>query len=240
MFIIFQSNDLADNLTLSPHHFNCLGVPCPVEYISTYTLSVQTAYVTSCECMISSNNYIKTGIYEIDSPSNDAVTNLEIKVDDGLKSLEDMLDGLQTNQDQEMKAKFDSVVYMTVNYYKKKDAVVKDSGVKLGEVEDIKCAQSTLVAQRCESSYSCFISESDNLKSKYISQTSSIDINNINRKSWATITKRYYEAREEIVENSNVYASIRDTFMYGSGINLCTGSANTDEKLLVSKQFFIF
>lgn len=226
---------------MSLTQFNSLGVPCPVEYISTYTLSVQTAYVTSCECMISSNNYIKTGISEIDSQTTNVTsTNLVTQIDDGLKGLEDLLDGLQANQDQETKAKFDSVVYMTNNYYKKTDAVVKDSGVKLGEVTDIKCAQSTLIAQRCESSYSSFMTDSDNLKSKYISQTSSIDINNINPKSWETLTKRYYEAREEIIDKPNVYASIRDTFMYGSGINLCTGSGNLDEKLLVRTIFIIF
>lgn len=193
---------------------------------------MQTSYITSVECMLSSNFYIKSGFAEIDSKTNDIVSNLVMIFENGMKGLGDMFTGLQSDLETDMKNQLDSVLYMTAKYYMKQDITVEESDLNLGSATDVTCAKSKLTAQRCQSSYTSFMSEIDTLKSKYTSESSSTT--SVSDSEWASIVKNYYEARTEIDRKTNVYASIRDAFMYGSGINLCQGSAKKDQKLLVS------
>lgn len=217
-----------------------MGVPNAVEYISHYITSVQTAYLTSVECMLSSNHYIKSGFSEIDSSSNDLLTNLITAFKDGFGNIDNMINGLQqTDAEKESQEKISAVVSMTVNYYQKKEVTVKKSETKLSEVTEVQQAKSILTARRCESSYINFMNDVTTIKKKYTSETTSTDT--IDANQWATQVKRYYDARECIVSKTNVYASIREAFLFGSGINLCDASANTDKtdkSLLVSKYYF--
>lgn len=217
-----------------------MGVPNAGEYVSHYTLSVQTSYVTSVECMLSSNHYIKSGFSEIDSSSNDLLTNLITAFKDGFGNIDSMINGLQqTDAEKESQEKINAVVSMTVNYYQKKEVTVEKSETKLSEVTEVQQAQSILTARRCESSYINFMNDVTTIKTQYTSGTTSTDT--IDANQWATQVKQYYDARESIVSKTNVYASIREAFLFGSGINLCDGSANTDKtdkSLLVSKYYF--
>jgi len=208
-----------------------------VEYVSQYTLSVQTSYITSVECMLSSKNYIQSGFSEIDSSSNDILTNLMTLFKNGFGNIENMINGLQqTDVEKESQEKINAVISMTVNYYQKKEVTVEKSETKLSEVTEVQQAQSILTARRCESSYINFMNDVTTIKTKYTGETT--NTNNINTNQWATLVKQYYDARESIVTKTNVYASIREAFLFGSGINLCDGSAKTDQSLLVSKYYF--
>lgn len=184
--------------------------------------------------MLSSNVYIKSGFSEIDSSTNDIISNLVMLFEDGMKGLDSMFSGLQNDLDKDMKDKLDAVLYMTVKYYKSQSSTVEESDLELSSVTDIKSAQSILTAQRCESSYTNFMTEIETLKSTYTSQSSSTDYSSVSDSEWATIVQKYSEARVEIDRKTNVYSSIRDAFLYGSGIDLCQGTANTDQQLLVS------
>lgn len=182
--------------------------------------------------MLSSNYYIKSGFSEIDSKTNDIVSNIIMTFEDGLKGLGDLFTGMQNDLETEMKSKLDSVLFMTSKYYMKQETTVEESDLSLSSATDVTSAKSILTAQRCESSYTSFMSEIDTLKSKYTSETSSTS--SVSDSEWSSIVKNYYEARTEIDRKTNVYASIRDAFMYGSGIDLCQGAATKDQKLLVS------
>lgn len=185
--------------------------------------------------MLSSNHYIESKFSEIDSFSNDLESNLMTKYDEESGSIENMMSGLQQNDvDKESQNKLNAVAYMTFNYYQKKDITVKKTETKLSEVTEVQQAQSILTARRCESSYIDFMNHVTTIKSKHTSESSSKD--NTNSNQWDTQVKEYYEARENVVNKTSVYASIREAFLFGSGINLCdgSGSANTDQSLLVS------
>lgn len=206
-----------------------------------YTLTVQTAYVTSVESMLSSNYYIKSGITEIDNrSSNDLLAKLTAEFKDGVQGVDNIIKCLKSSQDEEIITKYNAVVYMTVNYYIKKDITVKDTGIKLGDATDVKNAESILVAKKCESSYTEFIEETKTLKQKYSSQSSQIDLKNINANDWSTKVKQCHEAKEEMVNKMYVYASVRDAFLFANGMSMCSNPANTDEKLLVGQLFITF
>ncbi|XP_015366133.1 PREDICTED: uncharacterized protein LOC107163297 isoform X2 [Diuraphis noxia] len=219
------------NQLISPDCYNNLGVPNAFQYVSLYVLSVQSSYITSVECMRSSNYYIKSGFSEIDSVSNDLESNLIMQYNEQSGSIENMMLNLQQNDvEKESQDKLNAVLYMTANYYQKKDVTVKKSEAKLSEVTEVLQAQSTLTAKRCESSYTEFMNDATTIKSKYTSKTSSTD--NTNSNQWDTQVKEYNEARENVVSNTNIYASVRDAFLFGRGINLCDGQANIDQSLL--------
>jgi len=152
-----------------------------------------------------------------------------------------MINGLQQpDYEKESQEKINAVVSMTVNYYQKKEVTVEKTETKLSEVTEVQQAQSILTARRCESSYINFMNDATTIKTKYNSETST-STGNIDTNQWATLVNQYYDARESIVTKTNVYASIREAFLFGSGINLCDGSANTDKtdkSLLVSKYYF--
>lgn len=188
--------------------------------------------------MLSSNNYIQSGFTEIDSSSNDIATNLITTFKNDFGSLENMIFGLQSDVDKESQDKLNSVLYMTTTYYQTKQVTVQKTETTLGQVTEIQQAQSILTARRCESEYIKFMDDITTIKSNYSSGQTSAD--NINNDQWATLVKQYYDARQTVVSNTNVYTSIRDAFLFGSGINLCEGSQNTDQSLLVSKYCFLF
>lgn len=215
--------------------FDSLTVPCPNEYILYYSVSVQTAYVESVECMLTSNHYIKSGINEIDNNgSNDMLPNLMSKFKNGMEGLSNMISSIQSDHDQAIDEKFNAVVYMTNYYYKKKDITVNDPGTLLGDVKDVNAAESRLIARRCESSYTTFTSDIKTLKAKYTSQAS----NYVSKSEWQSVVNSYYSARVDMVNKTNIYSAIRDAHLHGLGINKCKGSANTDQKLTVSEVFF--
>lgn len=223
--------------------FNTLTIPCPVEYISYYTVSVQTAYVESVECMLSSNNYIKSGIIEIDSASNDLLTNLITSIENGISDLVNgFVNGLQNNQDTEIKEKFNAVVYMTYYYYKNQNATPPNPNILLGDINDMTIAESRLVARRCESSYSTFISQMESLKTDYAytNQIVGAASSYVSKNDWQTIVKNYYNARVEVIHKTYVYSAIKSAHLYGMGINKCKGLTNSDQKLLVSELFSSF
>jgi len=188
--------------------------------------------------MLSSNNYIQSGFIEIDQDSNDIATNLITQFKNGIGNSKNMMLGLQTDLDKDVEEKLNSVLYMTASYYQKKEVTVKKTETTLGEVTDIKQAQTILTARRCESDYMAFMNDIATVKSQYSSGQSSS--NNINKNQWASLVKQYYEARETIICKTNVYTSIREAFLLGSGINLCEGSSNFDQSKLVSKYYFSF
>lgn len=190
--------------------------------------------------MLSSNHYIQSGFSEIDSSSNNLEENLVTKFKDGFSSMENMMLGFQqTDEEKESQDKINAVVSMTVNYYQKKDVTVEKCETKLSEVTEVHQAQSILTARWCESSYIDFMNDVTTIKTKYTSGTSGTsDADKMNTNQWATQVNQYYDARESIINKTNVYASIREAFLFGSGINLCEGSANTDQSLLVSKHYF--
>lgn len=189
--------------------------------------------------MLSSNYYIESGINEIDSASNDILTNVISQIESGFQSIKDMLSSMENDLDQEVKKKYDSVVFMTINYYKKQETNVQKVETTFGDMTDIKCAQSLLIARRCQSSYTEFMTEIEMTKEKYIQSMSSINLNQISQNQWATVINNYDEARKEVLNKTNLYSSIRDAFLYGNGISICQGSANTDAKLLVCILFLI-
>jgi len=214
-----------------------LEIPNALEYIAHYTLSVQTSYVTSVECMKSSNYYIQSGFSEIDCSSNDMLSNLNTSFKNGVGSIGNMISGLQqTDIEKESQEKINAVVSMTANYYQKKGATVEKTEKKLSEVTEIKQAQSILTSKLCESSYINFMNDVATIKAKYTGKTTST--NTIDANQWANLVQQYNEARKSLVEKTYVYAAIRGAFMLGSGINLCDCSAKTDQPLLVSKYHF--
>lgn len=182
--------------------------------------------------MLSSNLYIKSGFTEIDSKTNGFFSNLVTMFENGMKDFEDMFTGIQSDIETETKNKLNSVLFMTTKYYMKQDVTVEESDLSLGSTTDVTSAKSKLTAQRCQSSYTSFMSEMDTLKSKYTSESSSKS--SVSDSEWTSIVNNYYKARTEIDRKTYVYSSIRDAFMYGSGIDLCQGSAKKDQKLLVS------
>jgi len=215
-----------------------LDVPNAYEYVTYYTLSVQTSYITSVECVQSSNYCIQSGFTELDSASsNSSVANLNTQSKNSVESFENMESNLQNDVDKDAQDKLNAVLFMTANYYKK-NATVEKSETKLGDVTEVKQAQSILTTRRCESAYVNFMNDSNTIKTKYASKTSNTD--NISRNEWATQVKQYYDAREMIVNKTTAYASIRDAFLFGSGISLCDGSSNFDQSLLVSKYYLSF
>lgn len=150
---------------------------------------------------------------------------------EGVQAVEAMLSSLKQPQKDEMKMKECSMLYMTDNYYKT-ETNVKDTGIHLGDVNDAECAQAVLYALRCTSSYKGFMVQVNTLNEKYGSST-------VHGGSDDTI-KKYYDVRTELVRrSSNMYGPLRDTFMFGSKINLCKESLETKTDLLVSKLIFI-
>lgn len=223
---------------MDPACYGNVGVPYAIEYVSQYTLSVQTSYITSVECMLSSNYYIQSGFSEIDSSSNDMLTNLMSSFENGFGSIENMINGLQqTDSERESQDKINAVVSMTVNYYQNTDVTVEKTKKTIFEVTEIQQAKSILIARRCESSYINFMNDVTTIKTKYSSETTST--NTIDANQWDILVQQYSDARESIVNKTYVYAAIREAFMLGSGINLCDGSANTDQSLLVSKYYLL-
>lgn len=187
--------------------------------------------------MLSSNYYIQSGFNEINQGSNDIATNLITTFKNGIGNSKNMIQDLQTDLDTDMKEKLNAVLYMTASYYQKK-VIVKKTEITLGEVTDIKQAHTILTARRCERDYKCFVNDIARVKSQYSSGQS--NSNNIDKNQWATLVKQYYEARETIINKTDVYTSIREAFLLGSGINLCEGSSNFDQSKLVSKYYFSF
>lgn len=230
---------MADINTLSPDQFNNLGVPDFNECVSIHTLSVQTAFITSVECLLSSNYYIQSGFNDIDNGSNNVANNSTLRIRSGVEGIEDMLLNLQCDLDQEIKSKLDAVVFMTVNFYKKQDLVVPKTNIQLGDLTDIINAQSVLVVQRCQSSYFDYLTEMETIRERYVAEISIMDYKHFGQEDWLIVVKEYNEANEEVFNKSSVYASIRDAFMLGSGINICQSSSSFNEKLLVGHYFFI-
>lgn len=187
--------------------------------------------------MLSSNYYIESGFSEIDSSSNDMLTNLISLFENGFGSIENMINGLQqADCERESQDKINAVVSMTVNYYQKKDVTVEKTKKTLFEVTEIQEAKLILIRKRCESSYINFMKDVTTIKTKYLSETTST--NTIDANQWAILVQQYWDARKSTVNKTYVYAAIREAFMLGSKINLCDGSANTDQSLLVSKYYF--
>jgi len=224
---------------VSTDQFNSLSVPCPTEYISVSTIAVQSAYITSVESVISKHIYFESGFNELDSLTNSFVTNLVLKFVNGFRELKDALLGLDENEDELIKMKINSVLFMTDNYYKNKIVHLKKSEVRLGEVLDIEEARSILIPQRCRSSYDELMAQIKIIKNKYKSLMSGLDYNNIKKENWDYTVVKYNEVRQEIDKNMNAFASIRDAFIFGKDLSMCEGSTNTNEKLLVSTFIFL-
>lgn len=186
--------------------------------------------------MLSANNYIKTGFVLIDEATDTSSEGLEAD----LESIQFLLNDLKKNQDEDINEMLNSVVYMTANYYLSSTIEVTDTkGVQIGDASD-DYVQSIILVRQSTSDYNEYMKSIDTLKTKYKSKLSNIDYTNINTENWKTIVDTYYEARNEIIEkSSNVYASIRNAFMYsyGDNINLCTESINIDKSQLVSNLF---
>lgn len=216
-----------------------MSVPDLNECILIHTLSVQTAYITSVECLLSSNYYIQSGFNDIDNGSNNVANNSTLKISSGVEGIEDMLSNLQCDLDQEIKSKLDAVLFMTVNFYKKQDLVVPKTNIQLGDLTDIIDAQSVLVAQRCQSSYFDYMTEIETIKERYVTEISIMDYKHFNLEDYQIIVNEYNKANEEVLNKTSVYAGIRDAFMLGSGIDVCQSSSNFDEKLLVGNYFFL-
>ncbi|XP_050059014.1 uncharacterized protein LOC114121223 isoform X34 [Aphis gossypii] len=227
--LIFIGVAQCDDSTIAPTNFEHLCAPNVIEFAMYYQLSVQTSFITSCECMLSSNYYIQSGFNEINQGSNDIATNLITTFKNGIGNSKNMIQDLQTDLDTDMKEKLNAVLYMTASYYQKK-VIVKKTEITLGEVTDIKQAHTILTARRCERDYKCFVNDIARVKSQYSSGQS--NSNNIDKNQWATLVKQYYEARETIINKTDVYTSIREAFLLGSGINLCEGSSNFDQSKL--------
>lgn len=181
--------------------------------------------------MLSSNYYIESGIYYIDCTSNCNLTNLLLEIEISIKSFIDMLLGLQNDQAQEIQSKLDSVVFMTVNYYKKQNLTVQN--ISLINLTDTTSVESVLVARQCESSYQEYMDEVEMMKQKYALEPSIMDFKHFSKEQWTTIVEKYNEANKEILHKTNVYVGIRNAFMFGNGIR--DESVNFDETLLVSK-----
>lgn len=207
-----------------------MGVPSGYEFATQYKTSVKTAYLTSVECMLSKNMYIESGFASIDTRSLNS-QNVMTEVKSGIQSFNDLVSDLQINDyEKDAKATTDAVEYMTLNYYMKKDVLVKKLEVTLSTVTDIKQAEILLTASRCKSAYTKFENDATAIQKKYNDGS--------NNNLWDDQVKQYYEAREEIVNLQTVYTSIKDAFLLGNGISKCEGSAKPDQSLLVSQYYF--
>lgn len=181
--------------------------------------------------MLTSKIYIKSGFSELDSLSESPPNNKE-----DTNGLDEMLQSFKMGQDEEIKEKLNATVYMTAKYYYNKQESVSSTNELLGKAKDVNCAQSQFYARRCESSYNEFIHRKTTLKTKY--STSEGSVNPKNSDVWESTSKRYYEAKQDTVNNNNcVFSAVRDAFMYANRINLCEEAPKIDDNLLVSKFF---
>lgn len=185
--------------------------------------------------MLTSGTYIKSGFTEIDDSSNS--TTDAIKYDDTMKGFDEMINSFKIDNECETKCKLHAVVYMTANYYYKRNESVKNPNKPLSEAKDVNCAQSCFYARKCESSYNEFIQSTITLKTNTIQSVQNIDCNS--REGWATYSKLYYETKQEMAKNTGVFLANRDAFLFSNGIDLCKDTPKIDEKLLVSKLFII-
>lgn len=175
---------------------------------------------------------MKTGIAELDDTlsKKEPVSTEPQKYSDDFQGVEDILSKLKQTQQEEIKGIESSMIFMTGKYYKK-ESDVQDMKIPLGDLSDANNAQSVLYALRCASSYNDFMNQSNTLKEKYGSS---------NNGDWDAAVKKYDEVRADLVtKSSNWYGPLRDTFIFGSGLNLCKGSSDTKMDLLVSKLYFI-
>lgn len=184
--------------------------------------------------MLSSGYYIQSGFNEIDNPTNDVVTDIVQKTEIGLQGIVSWFNGLN-DEAKVVQDKLSAMLYMTVSYYQKTDVAVTKTETQLGDVSDINTAQTVLIAQKCQSSYIDFMGKVEELKSKYDTGSDYTDSVYTNQQEWQNIVKQYDEARNELVKDMDVYTSIKYAFLYGMGIDLCSGSASPDQKLLVCK-----
>lgn len=189
--------------------------------------------------MLSSGYYIQSGFNEIDSQSNDIVTDVVQKTESGIENIASWFNGLSDDEAKVIQDKLNAMLYMTVNYYQKKDVVVTKTETTLGDVGDISTAQTILIAQICQSSYIDFMKKVEELKSKFNGGPGYTDSVYLNQQEWNNIVKQYDDARKALAKEMDVYASIKYATLYGMGIDLCTGSASPDEKLMVCKFIII-
>lgn len=188
--------------------------------------------------MLSSGYYIESGFNEIDSTSNDFLTDIVQKATSGIQELSSWYYGLNNDEAMEMQDKLNAMLYMTINYYKKK-VTVTQTYTTFGDVGDIKMAQQILIAQRCQSSYIDFMKKVEKLKAKYNSVPGYKNAVQMTQQEWKNIVKQYHDAQKELIKEMDVYASIKYAFLYGEGINLCTGSASFNKILMVRTLFAI-
>jgi hypothetical protein len=181
--------------------------------------------------MLSSGYYIESGFNEIDSPSNDIITDIIQIAESGLQETSSSFDD---DEEKEMQDKLNAMLYMTINYYKT-DVTVTKTDTKLSDVNDINTAQTILIAQRCQSSYIDFMKKVEELKTKFDNVPEYTNTVDITEQQWKIIVNQYNQVRKKLAKEMDVYASIKYAFLYGMGIDLCTGSASPDEKLLVRK-----
>lgn len=235
---MFQCYDTNNNNDLSPDDYNGLEIPCAVEYISLYTLSIQSAYLATAESMLSAKHYMKTTFISIDSSTNTVLSNILEEAGAILQSIQFLLNGLQEDKDREIQEQLNSIEFMTSNYYMKRNIEVTNTEqVQIGDAEDMNDAKAIIFGRQCTSLYTQYMNDVDTVKMNYKNKMSNINYSNINNEDWKNIVNSYYESREEIIEkSSNVYASIKNAFMYSydNQINLCTESINIDKKQLVS------
>jgi len=185
--------------------------------------------------MLTSGIYIKSGFTEIDDSSSSS-TNAS-KYDDTMKGFDEMINSFKSDSECETKSKLHAVIYMTTNYYYKRNESVKNPNKPLGEAKDVNCAQSCFYARKCESSYNEYIESTTTLKTNTAQSIQGVDCNS--QEGWATYSKLYYETKQELANNTDVFLSNRDAFLFSNGINLCKDTPKIDEKLLVSKLFII-
>ncbi|VVC24951.1 Hypothetical protein CINCED_3A008148 [Cinara cedri] len=240
---VVQCDDLSDSRVISTTEYNSLALPCAIEYISAYTVSVQTAYITAFECLTSANyfvNYVQSAFSNCDTSSS-VVSNSHSELmaslsgtsdNNALQGIDDMIKGLKNDEFKEWNERIDAVAFMTWNYYRKPDVSPTDPGIKLGDAADATTAKTLLITRRFEARMDQFMAEAKALKAFYVSNKVEIDENNVNQEQYSHLVSQYFRAREDIVKKSAVFTAIRYAFMYGIGISLCDGSAQLDEKLL--------
>lgn len=221
-----------------------MALPCADEYISAYINSVQTAYITSVECLVSSNYYVNN-IYSSIGESNGIplvnISHSELLSSDlsdtVQKGIDNILKSLNNDETIEWNERLYAVAYMTSNYYSKNNVKPTDTRVQFGDAADATTAKTLLITREIEASMDEFISKTKLIKEFYINNKIKVDKNNVGQEEFSKLVMQYYRGREEVLSTTfaKTFSAIRGAFIYGSGINACNGSPKTDDKLLVCK-----
>lgn len=156
--------------------------------------------------------------------------------DDTAEGLTKMKNSFEIDQEVELEEKRNALFRMTSNYYIN-EKTGQDDIKPIDKVDDINNAQALLYAKQSESEFKLSINNILLLKSKYASLVN--DVNSKSTQEWASISKSYYEVKQEIANDSRLFVALRNTFLLGNKINTCKEASETDKTLLVSKLFVI-